>query len=156
MTVTFYKTNDDPRKLNKTLTSISTYKISLKDENNILNPTLLFATLSIPAGTNYLYIKEFNRYYFITNTKIISNTLSEISCKVDVLYTYRDTINASTVVAERTSNKYNRYIPDTIPTLAKYRNIYKLFTLPALGLPFDSAAQSTETNSVLLTVLKGG
>lgn len=64
---------------------------------NILTPT--FRVKTKVNGSffpyNYVYLKDFNRYYFIENKEILSNGLISVTCKVDVLKSYVQMIKDS-------------------------------------------------------------
>lgn len=58
---------------------------------------------------NYLYLKDFNRYYFIVDRNILANGLIEIFCKVDVLKTYKELVKASSAYVTKTTN-FNKLV----------------------------------------------
>lgn len=155
MNIILYNTNSDPRKLNKTLTQISTISVRLKDDTDIMRPVIELDSANLPPAANYCYIEKFRRYYFINRQGIATGRDLVITLDVDVLMSFVDIIKNSRVVAKRTSNKYNRYINDTIPLLSKQNNLRKAFT-PHQGLyAFDSSTITADTPCILLTVLKG-
>ena len=141
--------------LNKSIEQIATIDVILKSAQNIMAPEIMLQTKTLPIEANYCYISDFGRYYYINAQRLDNGNVSKIELMVDVLMSFKDMILKSTVVAERTTNKYNRYLPDIVPTLAKFNNIYKLFTPPVIGNPFYSDGTTANTNSMLLTVLKG-
>ena len=155
MQIILYKNNSDNRVLNKSIEEVAKIDVILKTAADIMHPVILLQSQSIPAGANYCYIEKFNRYYYIITQNVQNSKVNEIELSVDVLMSFKNTILTSTAVAERTSNKYNRYLPDVIPTMTKYNNVYKLFAPPAVGLPFYSDGITAENYSILLTVLKG-
>lgn len=58
---------------------------------------------------NYLYLKDFNRYYFITDRNILYNGLIELYCRVDVLKTYKELVKASSAYVTKTTN-FNKLV----------------------------------------------
>lgn len=78
---------------------------------NILTPT--FRVKTKVNGTffpyNYVYLKDFGRYYFIENKEILANGLISVSCKVDVLKSYVQLIKDSSGFISRTVN-YNKLV----------------------------------------------
>ena len=155
MKIILYNNKSDSRVLNKSIEQLDEIDVILKSAQNIMSPEIMLQTKTLPIGANYCYISDFGRYYFINVQRLDNGNVSKIELTVDVLMSFKDMILRSKVVAERTTNKYNRYLPDIVPTLAKFNNIYKLFTPPAVGNPFYSDGINNETSSMLLTVLKG-
>lgn len=155
MNIILYNTNSDPRRLNKSLTQLSTISVRLKDDTDIMRPVIELDSANLPPAANYCYIEKFGRYYFINRQGIATGLDLMITLDVDVLMSFSGIIKNSRVVAKRTSNKYNRYINDNIPLLAKQNNLRKAFT-PHQGLyAFDSSTITADTPCILLTVLKG-
>lgn len=103
MNITLYKTKSESNKINKTLTSSMSFTGTLKDECSVLNPTIFIESDNL-SDYNYLYIKEFNRYYFINDIKNIRNNIWSITGEVDVLYTYKDKILSLPLILEKSEN----------------------------------------------------
>ena len=85
----------------------------LKEATSILRPVVKI--LSNDSGIytyNYMYISEFERYYFIDDITSIHNNKWEISGHVDVLETYKNGILAQSAVIRRQQNNYNLYLND--------------------------------------------
>lgn len=75
---------------------------------------------------NYAFIASFgNRYYFITDYRIINANLIELTLKVDVLFTYRENILNSTGYIERCEFYYDRFIEDDYYPFRYNENIGK-------------------------------
>lgn len=81
----------------------------IKDDEN-KNIVLLDKLLK----SNYCYISDFNRYYYIDDIVSIANNLWEISLDCDVLYTYKDKIIENEAFIDRQENLYNDEIIDEI------------------------------------------
>ena len=156
MKIVLYNNKSDSRVLNKSIEQITEIDVILKSAQNIMAPEIMLQTKTLPINANYCYISDFGRYYYINAQRLENGNISRIDLTVDVLMSFKDMILKSKVVAERTTNKYNRYLPDIVPTLAKFNNIYKLFTPPAVGNPFYSDNINGDTAAMLLTVVKGG
>lgn len=155
MKLVLYNNKSDSRVINKSIELIGEIDVILKSSQNIMSPEIMLQTKTLPIEANYCYISDFGRYYYINAQRLENGNISSIELTVDVLMSFKDMILKSTVAAERTTNKYNRYLPDIVPTLAKFNNIYKLFTPPAVGQPFYSDGITATNYSILLTVLKG-
>lgn len=88
---------------------------SLNDSCSILNPVLL---VEYPNEDilkhNYIKIDEFGRYYFIDEIIVVTPTLYELHCRVDVLMSYKDRILAQTVIVQKAEDRsaYNTYLDD--------------------------------------------
>jgi len=96
-TVTFYKTSDDPKEMNKTITPIgNAVNYNLTRPCSVLSPVFTASYNSDFAGANYCQIgSPFNRYYFITDINLIPGGKMEVICKVDPLMSWRDGIKKS-------------------------------------------------------------
>ena len=75
--------------LNKNITLVGTLNFNLKADNSMLQPILILKNYS--AG-NYCFIKEFNRYYYITDIRVLTGGLYQLQLDVDVLMTYKEDI----------------------------------------------------------------
>lgn len=117
MTITLMQNESEPEKIGKSLATIATLTGSFKSETSIIDPVILISgAVSTPAlvQSNYMYIPDFMRYYFIRNIRSIRTTLWEISAHVDVLETYKEPIKAQTAVIRRQENRFNLYLDDGI------------------------------------------
>lgn len=115
MKIELIRNLSEPNKVIKELESHGTITGSLKETTSILSPTMVVKTgldvLTI-ATTNYMYIEDFKRYYFITDIKSVKTGLWEISGRVDVLQSYSDLIKQQTAIVKRQENKWNLYLND--------------------------------------------
>lgn len=84
----------------------------LKDQTSILKPTIRILTNSNIHTYNYMYIPEFERYYFIDDIVSVNNNKWEVSGHVDVLETYKNSILSQSAVIKRQQNKFNLYLND--------------------------------------------
>lgn len=94
----------------------------LKNTSSIVNPTILVEAVN-PSAYNYMYIPEFNRYYFIDNCRSIRTNLWEIDCKCDVLETYSASIKANSGIVLRQKNIRNKYLTDSKISINKTMRI---------------------------------
>lgn len=145
MELILYNSNSEKNRLDKTnfLKAILTLNGTLRNECSILNPSIQlelkqnikikndnlqyvkddrsnyvnYSILDLIIGCNYAYIKEFNRYYFITNITSIRNDLWQIDMKVDVLMSYKDQIKKLDAFIDRNEFNYNLDLEDLeLPT----------------------------------------
>lgn len=114
MTITLYTNNSEPVKLQKDLTELVTTQGTLKEGTTILNPDILISITdaTLLSKCNYAYIKEFGRYYFITDITVERNTQFRFAMHVDVLGTYADYLLQLNAVIARQENEYNLYLND--------------------------------------------
>lgn len=90
LTVTFYTSSANPKKLDKTgdLTAIGTAKtLHVKHKIDLLNPVFEVDYNSLFLAANYIYIAEFGRYYFCTISTDTAQRIT-VSAAVDVLYSH--------------------------------------------------------------------
>lgn len=92
----------------------------LKDKTSILKPTIRILTNSDIHTYNYMYIAEFERYYFIDDIVSVNNNKWEVSGHVDVLETYKAGILSQQAVIKRQQKSYNLYLND--PDFRTYNN----------------------------------
>lgn len=116
MIVKCFFTSNDNRKINKSLTEIKQYKnVVCKDTIDMLNPIFLFN--DFPQNCNYIYVVEWNKYYFVVNKNYKYNNMFVIECKIDVLTTYKnellncfcDVKASDTIInVDNVTTKYNK------------------------------------------------
>lgn len=125
MEIIFYSLTDDRRKLNKTLLNgVSVQNVTLKNNNNKLSKLSIVLNADI-VGKNYCYIPVLQKYYFIDNVSIISNTLKRYDLNIDVLMTYKTAIlNAELNIIQCESNYINENKADIEKT--DYFNFRKI------------------------------
>lgn len=114
MTIQIQQTTSEKNRIGKSISTLHTASGSLRDGTSIINPVIRISGANIPTlkNANYMYIPDFNRYYFITDIKSIWNGLIEISGHVDVLQTYAGQIRNNTAIIKRNANSWNLYIED--------------------------------------------
>lgn len=112
-------TKGPKNKIKKEFTVVATFEGVLNDSCSILNPVIRFRTgssqdymLKDINQCNYMYIENFNRYYFITDFNIIRNGIIDISGHVDVLMTYADEILANPGLILRSESNYSKLLDD--------------------------------------------
>lgn len=98
MDLTLYKQAATPERIDKTayLTQVGTVSgVTIKNEMDLMQPTFVLKTDPLVYNANYLYCSFTSRYYYITDITALTGGRIAISCKIDVLYTYKDEILAS-------------------------------------------------------------
>lgn len=112
-TVNLYTISDDRNKLSKSLgtpTSFTSYV--LKEQTNVINPVLRIQTDTNLAGFNYVFIERYGRYYFIEKIDTTPTGLWILSCKCDVLMSFRTQIRALKGTVTRGEKLFNGYLND--------------------------------------------
>lgn len=111
MEIKLYKTKDDERVINKTLTDELILDAKIKDKRSILDMVLILFSSSDIFDYNYCYIEKFHRYYFVSDVHVTPTNLFEIRLSVDPLKTYENCILNSECDLV-TSQYYNKYYND--------------------------------------------
>lgn len=111
---TLYNCSDDPRKAVKTLSAGTPVANIVPTEScDILSPTFILNYNATYTTCNYIVVgAPFNRRYFITDMKIDIGKKIVISCAVDSLSTYWDSIKGNEVNVVRQENLKEPYLPD--------------------------------------------
>ncbi len=102
-------------KVDKNILDIAVATGTLREETSIIDPVIVIQSdlaFEFEDNINYCYIEEFRRWYYITNIRSINTKLWEISCHVDVLYTYKTEIRAQTAIVARQEKRYNMLLDD--------------------------------------------
>ena len=101
--------------INKDISIIDDVSATIKGALSVENPVLILQYKSdIQPNVNYLYIPEYNRYYFVTDIINLTGGRYELHCKVDVLMSFKDYIlNLSCIVDKQSSkDNANMYLDD--------------------------------------------
>ena len=114
MIIQIQQTTSEKNKIGKSISTLYTASGALREGTSIINPVIKISGANVPTlrNANYMYIPDFNRYYFITDIKSVRNGLIEISGHVDVLQTYAGQIRNNTAIIKRNANSWNLYIED--------------------------------------------
>ena len=124
MILKLYKNVSEKNVLDKNITELASLSGTLRDDCSIINPVIL---IEDTAGfdlkyTNYAYIEEFGRFYYINNI-VCKNGLFELQMHVDVLKTHANGIRANEAVIARQQNQYNLYLQDGVFKTYAYPHI---------------------------------
>ena len=91
MELKLYNTVSSNNTINKVLTDEVTFDIKFKDVANIQSPVIKINSKNL-ITSNYAFIPDFNRYYFIEQIIIESNNINSLYMKCDLLETYKEDI----------------------------------------------------------------
>lgn len=118
-TVSIGHCKDPHNKINKSYTATYSLEGTLKDGCDIINPVIRLRIgdsqdIKVPTITkcNYMYISNFNRYYWITDFNIYRNTVLDVTGHVDVLKTYSSEILSNSGLILRSQSNYTKMLDD--------------------------------------------
>lgn len=121
MTIKLYTNTSDNNVVNKNLSLVAELTGTIRTETDIITPVLIIETTSANAiATNYIYIQEFNRYYYVQNVRILANNAFEFTLRVDVLKSFWNMYKECYAVIERQEKKFNTLLDDG--TFRAYQN----------------------------------
>lgn len=123
MTIILYQTASEPNRLTKVLTNEKSLIGTLRTESSIINPSFILEIDDV-VEYNYMYIPEFNRYYFITDMVSIRNRVFKVKAHVDVLMSYAGAIKNNRAIIDRLADEEQKYLPDSRYTFNSYNNYY--------------------------------
>lgn len=115
MILKLYKNLSEKNVVDKSITELAVLTGTLRDDCSIINPVI---QIEDTAGfdlkfTNYAYIEEFGRFYYINNI-VCKGHLFELDMHVDVLKTHANGIRANEAVISRQEQNYNLYLQDGV------------------------------------------
>lgn len=98
MELRIYNNDSNTNVVNKKITLVDTVNFNLKSDNSILQPIILIKKYT---KGNYCYIKEFNRYYYITDIKLLTGGLYQLQLEIDVLMSYKEVIMTQPITTSK-------------------------------------------------------
>ena len=129
MTVSFYTTADDPRKIAKSMTVVETdIQCSVYGACSLITPVIILKYDSNLINANYMFISDFNRWYFISDHRLDIGQQLYISGVIDVLQTYGNEIKSCTGTCIRNGGIGRpSYVPDnSLPLYQSAENFTSL------------------------------
>lgn len=97
--------------MNKTLNLVTTITGTLRNETDVVNPTILIEADSLP-DFNYMTIDEFHRSYFIREIRSVRNKLWEIIAHSDPLMSFKDDFLGNRALISRNQSNYDLLLND--------------------------------------------
>ena len=110
--IRLYQNKSDDKVVSKSLTLIETLYGALREETNVLTPSILVETGSRPLNFNFVYIPNFGRSYYLMNTQLVRNGIYRLDLKVDVLDSYDSDIREQQGFISRNEFTYNDMLMD--------------------------------------------
>ncbi len=124
ITIDLYNVSDDNEKVNKTLGTAKEFTSStIKEQTDVTNITLRIQTTDNLSGYNYAYVSEYGRYYFIDKIETTPTGYWVLSCRCDVLMSFKDQILELKGTVTRSESLFNGYLMDSQYKAYAYRNI---------------------------------
>lgn len=123
ISVTLYNNTSERNAVDKSLSSILSDTIVVKEEMSLFTPVFFMNTATVLTGCNYAKVGD--RYYY-AKVSLLSGDLYKIECECDRLMTFRDSIRQQTAIIKRNMTQYNRYLPDERIKLNAYESIKTL------------------------------
>lgn len=147
MQATLYLTASDPKKLNKVFDKALNVDILLKDNCNVLTPSIELAFFDSFAEYNYIYIPNLRRYYFLKGAVVNLGQTVTLECEVDVLMSYKDSINTLELIVDRSSYN-NPLLPDILKIQSNENILYRNFE----GCEISKSIEGADYSIVLTTL----
>lgn len=108
-----YQSSTEPNRVDKSefLRKVGILTGTLREDCSIVNPVITMEIEGVP-NFNYIYIPNFQRYYFVDEIVSISKNIWEVSMSCDVLMTYRGGIYQLTGFIDRNEFTFDDRIVD--------------------------------------------
>lgn len=145
MELVLYRTKDNENVINKVLTEVTRFDMTMKQDVDIVEPILLLNDKGIYRFNecNYCYIEEFKRYYFIRSVESVTNTVWKLYLDCDVLESYKTDILNSI-------SEYRRMI-----TSGDYQNINNETDVRKTIDIYESDITLDKKRTMILTTIGG-
>lgn len=112
MTIQLCNTTDENNVINKTIATVDTVTATIKSNSSIINPTLILEYKVPLIGVNYVFIPDWNRYYFVKDMIVTTGGRYEIDLSVDVLQSFKDKIlKCGVILSDTEQTGLNNYLP---------------------------------------------
>lgn len=111
MIIKLYKNKSDAKVISKDITDVVTKNFNFKDVSDILHP--LVEIQGLITESNYAYIPDLKRFYFIDNVDIDNTGVCIYHLSIDVLMSYRQELLNKYFLISRQEFNYNPYFVDT-------------------------------------------
>ena len=106
MDIELYRCKSPRNKLNKTLEKTVTISANIYEYEQNRNRLSFRFTVSDVGEFNYIYIPDYNRYYFVESVSLSENGVNVYECECDYLMTYKELINQLSVKCKGSTKKF--------------------------------------------------
>lgn len=128
MIIHVYLNESSDNTINKKL--VESFRTDLKTKpkdlgNSMIKVLISYTNLSegrIVHKSNYCYIEELERCYFITDIKLLNNGIAELTARLDVLETFKDLILNSNAIINNAENYNPNYYLQADSFVSSCRN----------------------------------
>ena len=146
-----YFNKSDRMTVNKDKTTLYTLDIKLLENTDVIHPRLYLSTANDIRKCNYFYIKDFDRYYYVTKLECEKQRYI-LEGEVDVLSSHIDKIKEQSVIVKRSGadDLMNLYLNDPK---------FVLLNMPRIQLKsFDNGFkyQGNKVKNFILTINGSG
>lgn len=158
MNVTFYQNTSDKRYLTKNLINGKTYSgLIIKESLDVLNTVFKIQVTNdsinfIMGFYNYMYVEDLERYYFITDRKLLNGMVAEISGHEDVLMTYPEIRNLNATITRQENIGINDIVDPLLPLQNKKNEVVIEFS----NSEFNIGSAGKNDYNFVLNVSGGG
>ena len=183
MKIILYNNFDEDNKLDKRIVKIIELEGNLREASSLINPSILIElnpnnlndlvvddnhdyvlfngirikwnsfVYNYVLSANYIYIPEFNRYYFITDIVSVRTNMWRLNMHVDVLMSYKDSILKQNAFVTRNEFTYDEMVKDDLISYYYDKEVSEY--VPPKGnkvnTTFDTSA--THTTNVVLSCI---
>lgn len=108
MLMKMYDTKSSNNVINKVLENEKEFDIKFKDKTDIVTPVVILYSETLILS-NYAYIPEFNRYYFVDKIELFPNSIYNVTLRCDVLESFKAEILASSGFINQQTKNVNKY-----------------------------------------------
>lgn len=105
---------DDKKVFPKHFNIVGTLTGTVRGEISVENPVIRIENPSYDF--NYVYIPEFSRYYYVEEKNHVRTDILDIVLVADVLQSHYLEFIQCPMIASRSSNTYNKFVPDRMRT----------------------------------------
>lgn len=129
--IQFYKVEDDPREMTKTLSNALTLTGTVRDEVDQFEPVIMVA--QDVTNYNYMYIPTWGKYYYINGCEVVRT--GEYLVKdthIDVLMTYAADIKSHYAIIDKTESSTlgNQYLNDPSTWVTTQKTVETKYDFP--------------------------
>lgn len=143
----FLKCISDMDVIGKSWTDPLTVEGKLLFDQSLYNPVFLMQ--GDFSAYNYVYVPEFDRFYYITEQHIKTGNLTQINLQEDVLQSWKTQILQNEAILERSQSDYNTYMNDPEVWTAQNKNVAIIPFVSPVGEQVNFARGN---NSYIITI----
>lgn len=114
MQVNFYQLYKRINSTKRPETVLATLDCQLKEPCSILSPSLIVSIDETITTYNYCYIDLWKKYYFITDTTVLTGGRYQVDLTCDELASWKESIGKYTCFVERAASSYNTLVADSL------------------------------------------